>query len=360
MAETPPSFAGTPDLAFTGMPDRAATANPDVLSEMLRAVRLTGAVFFSARFSAPFGVLSPKRYDDHMPMAHLRHVSIFHLVAAGGCWIETASGERRKLAAGDLVLMPFAAQHKFWDGDVNEFAFGPEIFLRGPVAGVWSMNYGGGGRETRLVCGFIESSEFLIVPLFRSLPELLIERTGDDAVGSLIASTVREILTLTESATPGMQMMLGRMMELLFVEVLRRHANRLPAGSKGLFAALKDPVVGRALQLIHAEPARRWTAEDLARSVGSSRTVLAERFNALLGRPPIDYVTGWRIQLAADRLRNGRDSISGIAADVGYESEASFNRAFKRVTGMTPGRWRAGGGDSPPLMPLHFKQPVMP
>jgi AraC-like DNA-binding protein len=161
----------------------------------------------------------------------------------------------------------------------------------------------------------------------------------------LIASTVREILALVDAARPGTQMMLGRLMELLFVEVLRRHATRLPAGSKGWFAALNDPVVARALVRVHANPARRWTADDLAREAGTSRTVLAERFNALLGRPPIDYVTSWRIQLAADRLRNGRDGIATIAAEVGYESEAAFNRAFKRVTGITPGRWREGAGD---------------
>jgi len=188
---------------------------------------------------------------------------------------------------------------------------------------------------------------------------VLIERTADDKVGALIASTVREVLPLADTAMPGMQMMLGRMMELLFVEVIRRHANRLPPGSKGLLAAINDPVVGRALKLVHASPARRWTADDLAREAGSSRTVLTERFNELIGRPPIDYVTGWRIQLAADRLRNGHDSIRAIAADTGYESEAAFNRAFKRVTGMTPGRWRAGGGDSPPLMPLQLKIPLV-
>jgi len=195
------------------------------------------------------------------------------------------------------------------------------------------------------VCGFIESSEFLFAPLFRSLPELLVERTDEDRIGALIASTVREILALVDAARPGTQMMLGRLMELLFVEVLRRHATRLPAGSKGWFAALNDPVVARALVRVHANPARRWTADDLAREAGTSRTVLAERFNALLGRPPIDYVTSWRIQLAADRLRNGRDGIAAIAAEVGYESEAAFNRAFKRVTGITPGRWREGAGD---------------
>ena len=134
--------------------------------------------------------------------------------------------------------------------------------------------------------------------------------------------------------------MLGRLMELLFVEVLRRYAMQLPQSAKGWFAALNDPIVGRALQFVHAEPARRWTVDDLAREAGASRTVLAERFNAVLGQAPIEYVTGWRMQMAADRIRNGHDSLAAIAADVGYESEAAFNRAFKRVTGVTPGRWR--------------------
>jgi AraC-like DNA-binding protein len=120
-----------------------------------------------------------------------------------------------------------------------------------------------------------------------------------------------------------------------------------PAGGQGWFAAINDPIVSRALQLVHADPGKRWTAESLAREAGSSRTVLAERFNALLGRPPIDYVTSWRIQLAAENLRGTDASIRKVAADVGYESEAAFNRAFKRVTGTTPGRWREGISPDP-------------
>jgi len=336
MIDPPLSFADTPGRST------APTAGPDVLSEMLHGVRLTGSVFLNARFTAPFGVFSPKRYDEALPTAHLRHVSVFHLIAAGGCDLETARGERRRVEAGDLLLLPFADQHRFWNGEPAQTVFGPDIVQPGPIEGVWVVNHGGGGDETRIVCGFLESSELLFAPLFRTLPELLVERADEDKVGALIASTVREILALVDAATPGTQMMLGRLMEVLFVELLRRHAARLPAGSRGSLAALNDPVVGRALHLVHTYPARRWTAEDLARESGASRTVLAERFKALLGRPPIDYVTSWRIQLAADRLRNGRDSIAGIATEVGYESEAAFNRAFKRVTGITPGRWREG------------------
>ena len=348
MIEIPSSFADAP----------ARVSGPDMLSEMLRSVRLTGAVFLSARLTAPFGLISPKRFDEGMPMAHLRHISVFHLVAEGDCAIETASGARRQVVAGDLLLLPFADQHRLCKGTAPDIVFDPDLIRPGPIEGLWTVNHGGGGAETRIVCGFIEAAE-LFAPMFRSLPELLVEHAADGMVGGRLAATVREMLSLVEAATPGAQAILGRMMELLFVEVLRRHAGRLPAGSRGLLAALNDPVVGRALQLLHADPARRWTADALAREAGSSRTVLGERFNGLLGRPPIEYLTGWRIQLAADRLRNGHDGIARIAADIGYESEAAFARAFKRVTGMTPGRWREGGGDSPPLMPLKFKEPLV-
>src|SRR5579885_1132260 len=332
MIGTPLSFAETPKSA----------AAYDVLAEMLRSLRLTGSVFLNASFSAPFGVLSPKQYDENTPLAHLRHISIFHLVAAGECTIEAATGERKKVSAGDILLLPFADAHKFWNGEFSEMAFAPDLMRASRMKGVWNITHGGGGSETRLVCGFIESSEFRFTPVFRSLPTWRVDRTSDDKVEALLASTVREILTLTDAAVPGTELMLGRLMELLFVEVLRRYAERLPAGERGWFAALNDPVVGRALQLVHRDPARRWTVESLAREAGTSRTVLTERFNAVLGQAPIEYVTGWRMQLAAERIRNSNDGLASIAADIGYESEAAFNRAFKRVTGMTPGRWRDG------------------
>jgi len=338
MIEKPRSFAARPEVSHRGY---------DVLAEMLRALRLTGSVFLNATFSAPFGVVSPKRYDERTPMAHLRHISVFHLVAAGACTIEIATGERRSVSAGDIVLLPFADAHKFWNGDVVDMAFGPDLMRPGPINGMWMVDHGGGGEATRMVCGYIESSEFLFAPVFRSLPPLLVDRTGDDKVSALITATVKEILLLADAAVPGSELMLGRLMESLFVEVVRRYAERLPPITKGWFAAFNDPIVGRALQFVHSDPARRWTLDDLAREVGASRTVLAQRFNAVLSQGPIEYVTSWRMQLAAERLRSSKDSLAAIAADVGYESEAAFNRAFKRVTGGTPGRWREGGGFSP-------------
>ena len=331
MIETPPSFAAAPD------------SNHDVLAETLRAVRLTGSVFLDACFTAPFGIISPKRFDANSPMAHLRHVSVFHLIAAGKCSVELATGERRDISAGDILLMPYADQHKFWNGRTTEMPLADDVVRPGPLKGMWNINHGGGGQETRMVCGFLESSEFLLTPVFRTLPPLLVDRAEDDQVSTLIKSTVSQILAMTETAAPGSELMLGRLMELLFVEVLRRYATRLPASARGWFAALNDPIVGRALQFVHGDPARRWTVEELAREAGSSRTVLAERFHAVLGQAPIEYITCWRMQLAAERIRNGGGSLAAIAADVGYDSEAAFNRAFKRVTGVTPGRWRDGG-----------------
>ena len=144
-----------------------------MLSEMLRAVRLTGAVFLSARLTAPFGLVSPKRFDGGMPMAHLRHISVFHLVAEGECVVETASGAQHQVVAGDLLLLPFADRHRLSVGSAPDMVFDPSLVHRGPTEGIWKVNHGGGGAETRIVCGFIESSEVLVAPMFRSLPEVL-------------------------------------------------------------------------------------------------------------------------------------------------------------------------------------------
>ncbi len=231
MIETPPSFAATPDI------DRGG----DLLADMLRSIRLSGSVFLNASLTEPFGLISPKHFDERTPMAHLRHVSIFHLIAAGECTVELASGERGTIAAGDVLLMPFADTHRFYSGGGAELCSAMELVRAGPLSGMWTIEHGGGGRETRMVCGFIESSELLHSPVFRTLPPMLIDRAGDDKVSAILATTVREILSLTEDATPGSEIMLGRLMELLFVEVLRRYAAGLPPSAHGWFAALNDP-----------------------------------------------------------------------------------------------------------------------
>jgi AraC family transcriptional regulator, alkane utilization regulator len=329
-------------------PFATASVAHDVLAETLRAIRLTGSVFLNARLSKPFGMITPAQFAAGTPLAHLRHVSIFHLIASGSCTVEIESGERRTVSAGDILLLPFAASHKMWSGECRDMAVTPDLMRPGPVAGLWSLEHGGGGETTRMVCGFIESTEFFYAPVFQSLPPLLVDHTSDNKVSAIITSTVREILLLADAATPGAELMLSRLMELLFVEVLRRYASRLPDTARGWFAALNEPIVGRTLQLIHGDPAQRWTVGELARAAGTSRSVLFERFSAIVGQSPIQYLASWRMQLAAERLRNTHDSLAAVAAEVGYESEASFNRAFKRITGLAPGRWREVETAHPP------------
>lgn len=334
MTATPPSFAETPGETGQGR---------DLLADMLRAVRLTGSVYMNARMTAPFGVMTPPRFDASRPFSHLRHVSIFHLIASGQCTVEIPGEKPRTVFAGDVLLVPFAGAHRIWNGDYSEEADAETLARPGPIDGMWRIDHGGGGETTRIVCGFIESSEFLFAPVFRTLPPLLVYNSGSERVGAVITSTVRQILDLADEAAPGAELMLGHMMQMLFMEVLRRHASDV-SGGKSWLAALGDPIISRALQSIHESPERRWTVDDIARQAGTSRTVLADRFRALMDQTPMDYVTGWRMQLAAGRLRDGRDSIGTIAADVGYESEAAFNRAFKRVIGVTPGQWRSASG----------------
>jgi AraC-like DNA-binding protein len=314
---------------------------PDVLSELLQAVRLTGSVFMNGRFSEPFGVISPARWDEQDRMARLRHVSVFHLVAEGACVLETEDGSVCELTKGDIVLVPFTAAHRFWRGRPASFGFAPDLIEDGPINGVGVVRHGGGGEVTRLVCGFLESAELMAAPLFRSLPTVLVERTDNDPVSGLLSRTAAEILRQVDDATPGTPFMLGRLMELLFVEVLRRHAARLPATAAGMFSAMRDPIVARAIHLLHQQPARKWTIDDLANETGSSRSVLAERFNQLVGKPPFEYLTGWRLQLAGERLRSSPEPLARVAESVGYESEAAFSRAFKREMGLSPGAWRS-------------------
>ena len=200
--------------------------------------------------------------------------------------------------------------------------------------------HGGDGDLTTIVCGFVQSGDLFFNPVFRDLPSLLIERTAQEPVTSLLATTVRQLLTEVDALRPGSREMLGRMMEMLFFEMVRRYIGSLPKGSLGWLGALTDPLVSRSLQVLHSDPMRDWTVELIAAAAGTSRSVLAERFKAVLGQPPMQYLASWRLQLATNLLRDGSRSIAEVAGEVGYESEAAFNRAFKRHLGMPPGAWR--------------------
>jgi len=336
-----------PGATVSGFPRvQAANTTPasdgqDALSQALRAIRLTGSVFVNARLSGPFGVtIRPDQFGAITPLAHARQVSMFHLIVRGSCIIETADGVRNAVSAGDLLLLPHAATHTFRDNDDQVEVDASDLLRQGAGQDVWSLDHGGGGAPVRMICGFIDPREFLQAPLFRSLPPLLIDRPCEDRVSARIIAAAREIAEQTQAATPATGMMLARLMEILLVEVLRRYASQQLAAPQGRLAALCDPIVGRTLQAIHRDPSRRWTVVELAREAGTSRSVLSERFGTMVGQPPIEYLASYRIKIAAERLRQTDDALAAVAADSGYESEAAFHRAFKRIAGLAPGRWR--------------------
>lgn len=311
----------------------------DVVADVLRAVRLSGLVIFHTELTAPWGLAVP-------PAAVLaglfglgtRRLIPFHAVAKGRC-VSVLDGVEA-LGEGDVVMYPH--------GDAHVLASDAAV-VPTPVGGLLPplkpeqlavVRYGGGGALTRLVCGFAHCDEAVFNPLAACLPRVLCGRGNGGAGATALHGLLQ--LALSEAATPraGTTTLLTRLTELMFVEVLRTHIEALPAEQTGWFAGLRDPLVGRALQHLHAEPARDWSVDELGRTVGLSRSALVDRFNALVGQPPMTYLTHWRIQLATQLLRDSHASVATIAEQVGYASEAAFNRAFRRVVGKPPAAWR--------------------
>lgn len=310
----------------------------DVVSDVLRAVRLSGLVTFHTELTAPWGLAVPpapaltKLFD-----LGTRRLIPFHAVAKGHC-LSLLDGSDDGLEEGDVVMYP--------RGDAHVLASDAQA-VPTPVGGLLPplasdrlavLRHGGGGAMTRLVCGFVYCDEAVFNPLAAGLPKVLYGRGkgGPTSLQGLLT------IALSEAAAPraGTTTLLTRVTELMFVEVLRSFMESLPPDHTGWFAGLRDPFVGRALERLHAEPDRDWTVDDLGRAVGLSRSALVDRFKALIGQPPMTYLTQWRIQLATQLLRDSHASVASIGAQVGYASEAAFNRAFRRVVGLPPAAWR--------------------
>ena len=311
----------------------------DVVSDVLRAIRLSGLVTFHTELTAPWGLaVPPAAMLAELFGLETRRLIAFHAVATGRC-VSVLDGTTT-LETGDVVMYP--------QGDAHVLASDAAV-VPTPVRGILPpvdderlaiVRHGGGGELTRLVCGFVHCDEGVFNPLSAGLPKVLCGRGG----GADGASSLRGLLqlALSEAAAPraGTTTLLTRLTELMFVEVLRTFMESMSSEQTGWFAGLRDPFVGRALQRLHAEPARDWTVDDLGRAVGLSRSALVDRFHALLGQPPMTYLTQWRIQLATQLLRESHASVATIAEQVGYASEAAFNRAFRRMVGKPPAAWR--------------------
>ncbi|MFT7520264.1 MAG: AraC-like DNA-binding protein [Kiritimatiellia bacterium] len=317
----------------------------DPLSDVLRVLRLSGGMFFRVNLSAPFGISAmgaETMLDTFAPGA--AHILPFHLVTQGPIWIDVPGNDSVLLEKGDIIVMPHGASHSLCDVSGTEPV--PVISLKDQVSGFPpTLTSGGDGPESRALCGFFHCNGRLFNPLMESLPEVVVIRQDPDRTPWL-AATMERAFSETMASRPGGDALIERLTGLLFLEVVQRYLEQ--NHTSGWLAGLSDPIVSKALGLLHARPERDWTVESLARRVGSSRSVLSERFSATVGKSPIKYLTAWRMELAAIRLLDTDDAIIDIAEDTGYESEASFGRAFKRHSGRPPGTWRKQQKESRP------------
>lgn len=322
----------------------------DTLSGVLTSIRLEGAVFLDAEFSAPWCMRGKYgRTSIQEQLAGAEHVVLFHFLTQGACRVRLVEGgEAIEVAAGDLILFPQDDRHLM--GSDLRLAPVESDRLIDAAASVAEdpdfvpIRHGGGGAKTRFVCGYLACSRSLCRPLLEALPRLLRIPIGEGESAALLRELLRVGVRESSAARPGGQSMLAKLAELMFVEALRSHIEALPPEGQGWLAALRDAQIGRALALLHGSPERAWTVDDLAREVAMSRSVLAKRFAALVGESPMRYLARWRLALAARALRSGRDELSRIAERSGYETEAAFSRAFKREFGQPPSAWRKAPG----------------
>jgi len=312
----------------------------DALSDVLRAVRLTGAIFFDIRASEPWVAETPAGESIVEAMfPGSEHLISYHVITLGNCWATVPGEPPMRLAAGDIILLPHGDTHVL--SSAPGLRRTPDMSLyRPPSEGNLPVNISMGepeGEPAHFICGFLACDARPYNPLLSALPRVI--RVSDNAGGAL-GTFIKFAMTESKEPRIGGECVLSRLSELMFVDVVRRYLETLPAERMDWLAGLRDPFVGRALTALHRNPARTWTIELLARDVGLSRSALAERFTQFVGRPPMQYLTNWRMQLAANYLLSGMDSVAVIANRVGYESEAAFSRAFKKVVGTPPSEWR--------------------
>lgn len=330
---------------------------PDPLSDVLRTLRLTGAVFFVWDVSWPYATPVPAgRAIAPIILPGAQQIVSYHIVTQGECWGGLVGGPPVQLTSGDILLIPHGDPYVIASSAQLCAEAAPEVeaalgFFRQMASGELSLvvaEGGGGDVSTHLVCGFLGCDMRPFNPALSALPPLVHLRaqagSSQDRLQGLIDYTLAE----TRRPRAGGLCVLVRLAELMFVEVVRRCLTEAPAAQSGWLAGLHDPIVGRALKLLHRRPTAAWTLETLAGEVGVSRSRLAECFTRFVGQPPMLYLTQWRLQLAARMLADGSGKVAAVAREVGYESEAAFSRAFKRFAGVPPAQWRREAAQAQP------------
>ncbi len=313
----------------------------DVLSEVLRVVRLEGALFFNAEFSAPWCV-SELQSTAMVPYLSpgAGHLILYHFITEGRAYIRLPDGRREELKAGDIVILPHGDAHLLGNGSPERPVDSLSTFAKTLSDGLKLVRFGGGGEITRLVCGYMVCEPRLSEIFLAGLPQMLKVHIAEEPSGQWLEHSIRFSVDESDGSSAGSHLLLAKLSEALFIETLRRYINELPPDQTGWLAGARDPLISQALALLHREPSHPWTVSNLARRVGLSRTRLAERFRHFLGESPMAYLTKWRLKLGAEMLLSTEDSIAEVAEAVGYCSEASFNRAFKREFDSPPAQFR--------------------
>ena len=346
MTEGHDRMSGSPARSSGEDPPPSRAGGHDPLSDVLRNVRLGGALFFQVEATAPWCVDVPESQAfGAILFRRARHLISYHIAVEGSGFAAVPSAPRMAFETGDILVIPHGDAYRIESAPGTEPEFDREgtlQFFREMAAGrlPFVVHEGGGGDPpARFVCGFLGCDSRPFNPLLAQLPRLLRIRRragGADLLDRLVDLTLAE---MQHERTGGTSLRLG-LSELLFIEAIRRHLEALPVGETGWLAGLRDPAVGRALAALHARPQAAWTLGGLARDAGVSRSVLAARFADLVGQPPMQYLASWRMQRAARLLADGDATVGAVAFEVGYGSEAAFSRSFKRMVGMSPAQWR--------------------
>jgi AraC-like DNA-binding protein len=314
----------------------------DVLSEVLRVVRLQGALFYNGEFSSPWSVYAASsRGLAQYFGTDTEHIIVYHLLTEGRAAVRLENSGRLTLAAGDIVMIPHGDKHVIENGTAPQTIDDDEHLGEVLSQGLKLWRVGGGGEVTKFVCGYMACDPRLSQVFLSGLPPIFKVSIRNDAAGRWVENSIRFSVDQANRSTPGGEAVLAKLSEVLFVETLRAYIAQLPPGHTGWLGGARDSEVGKALALMHKNPAHPWSIAALAKEAGISRSVLAERFRQYLNQSPMAYLTQWRLQLAAQMLTSTSYSVAQIAAEVGYESEPAFNCAFKREFEVPPARFRS-------------------
>jgi AraC-like DNA-binding protein len=312
----------------------------DALSEVLKVLQFNSAIFFNARFTAPWCFASPEAEAVARQVnAGSERLLFYHFFVDGSCTVKLAGMPALHLQAGDIILFPHGDAHTMASSGMDEP--GPLLDVRALLRErPDELQLGGGGAPTRVICGYLSCDPILCRPVLATLPRVLTVGLRRDEKTDWVERSFVYAVAEAASTQPGGEGVLAKLSEVLVVETLRRYIAEMSEGQTGWLAGLRDRAVGKCLALMHEQPAQQWTLESLAREAGTSRSVLAERFTHYVGQPPIQYLGKWRMALASNLLRRSALSMMHIALEVGYETDAAFSRAFKREFGMPPASWR--------------------